>query len=475
MASAGATFFRRSRVQYPPSVTHALPIKNSLYANSVHFEYKRIVLESPMSVCVKTSGAVRSSLIDPDGGKLVELIAPESQRNAKRKEAGALPQIRLSRIDLEWAHVVSEGWASPLGGFMRQTEFLQTLHFNFLRLQDGSIVNMSVPIVLAIDDLQKEAIGQSNDVALLDPSGRLVAVLRNIEIYKHNKEERIARTWGTTAPGLPYVEEAIAHAGNWLIGGDLEVLERIKYNDGLDHYRLSPKELREEFERRKADAVFAFQLRNPVHNGHALLMTDTRRRLLEMGYKNPILLLHPLGGYTKADDVPLSWRMKQHDKVLEEGVLDPETTVVAIFPSPMHYAGPTEVQWHAKARVNAGADFYIVGRDPAGMGHPTENRDLYDPDHGKIVLSMAPGLERLNILPFRVAAYDKTQNKMAFFDPSRAQDFLFISGTKMRNLAKNGENPPDGFMCPGGWRVLVEYYQSLQSVETNQFNKAISV
>lgn len=91
-------------------------------------------------------------------------------------------------------------------------------------------------------------------------------------------------------------------------------------------------------------------------------------------------------------------------QVLEEGILDPATTVVAIFPSPMHYAGPTEVQWHAKARINAGAYFYIVGRDPAGMGHPTAGRDLYDPDHGKMVLSMAPGLERLNILPFRVLA-----------------------------------------------------------------------
>lgn len=71
----------------------------------------------------------------------------------------------------------------------------------------------------------------------------------------------------------------------------------------------------------------------------------------------------------------------------------------------MHYAGPTEVQWHAKARINAGANFYIVGRDPAGMGHPTEKRDLYDPDHGKKVLSMAPGLEKLNILPFRVSSF----------------------------------------------------------------------
>jgi len=243
------------------------------------------------------------------------------------------------------------------------------------------------------------------------------------------------------------------------------VLQPIKYNDGLDHYRLSPQQLRDEFDKRGADAVFAFQLRNPVHNGHALLMNDTRRRLLEMGFKNPILLLHPLGGFTKADDVPLPVRMEQHSKVLEDGVLDPETTIVSIFPSPMHYAGPTEVQWHAKARINAGANFYIVGRDPAGMGHPTEKRDLYNPDHGKKVLSMAPGLEKLNILPFKVAAYDMVAKKMAFFEPSRSKDFLFISGTKMRTFAKTGENPPDGFMCPGGWKVLVDYYNSLQTEE----------
>lgn len=142
-----------------------------------------------------------------------------------------------------------------------------------------------------------------------------VCLTFSVEIYKHNKEERIARTWGTTAPGLPYVEEVITPSGDWLIGGDLEVLEPIKYNDGLDHYRLSPQQLRNEFDKRKADAVFAFQLRNPVHNGHALLMNDTRRRLLEMGYKNPVLLLHPLGGFTKADDVPLDVRMEQHSKV----------------------------------------------------------------------------------------------------------------------------------------------------------------
>lgn len=277
----------------------------------------------------------------------------------------------------------------------------------------------------------------------------------------------------------------INESGAYLVGGDLEVLDRIRYNDGLDYYRLSPNEIRFKLKAMKADAVFAFQLRNPIHNGHALLMQDCRRQLLERGFQNPVLLLHPLGGWTKDDDVPLPVRMAQHQAVLDSGVLDRETTLLAIFPSPMMYAGPTEVQWHAKSRMNAGANFYIVGRDPAGMPHPDKSMypdgNLYEDTHGAKVLSMAPGLDQLEvtrtftscnpiltlffssqIIPFRVAAYDKKASRMAFFEPSRKEDFEFISGTKMRGFARNGELPPTGFMEPKAWKILSEYYQSLK-------------
>lgn len=154
--------------------------------------------------------------------------------------------------------------------------------------------------------------------------------------------------------------------------------------------------------------------------------------------------------------------MQQHQAILEEGVLDPASTVLAIFPSPMMYAGPTEVQWHAKSRMTAGANFYIVGRDPAGMPHPDAKKDLYEPTHGSRTLKMAPGLKQLEIIPFKVAAYDTKAGAMAFFDPKRREDFDFISGTRMRGLAKSGDMPPDGFMSPKAWQVLAEYYQSLK-------------
>uniref|UniRef100_A0A023FKC1 Putative bifunctional atp sulfurylase/adenosine 5'-phosphosulfate kinase n=1 Tax=Amblyomma cajennense TaxID=34607 RepID=A0A023FKC1_AMBCJ len=235
----------------------------------------------------------------------------------------------------------------------------------------------------------------------------------------------------------------IYESGDWLVGGDLEVFGANSLGMmGLDEYRLTPKELRKAFSKLGADAVFAFQLRNPVHNGHALLMQDTRKHLTEKGYKKPVLLLHPLGGWTKYPLCALAVRMKQHKAVLDSGVLDPKMTVLAIFPSPMMYAGPTEVQWHAKARMVCGSNFYIVGRDPAGMPHPETKQDLYDPTHGAKVLTMAPGLTQLEIIPFQVAAYDTKK---------RRWHCLSLSGKKTSNSS----------LAPkcAAWHVVVRSHQ----------------
>jgi 3'-phosphoadenosine 5'-phosphosulfate synthase len=296
---------------------------------------------------------------------LVETLVPEKERPARKAEAAGLEAVSVSDVDRQWVHVLSEGWASPLKGFMREDEYLQTLHFNSIRQPDGSVTNMSVPIVLAITDADKTRIEGKNAFTLKGPDGTDIAILRNFEIYKHNKEERCARTFGLTDARHPYAE-IIYNSGDYLVGGDIEVLEPIVYGDGLDEYRLTPRQLREEYKRRNADAIFVFQLRNPIHNGHALLMTSCREELMSRGFKNPVLLVHQIGGKVKGDDIPLATRILQNTKVLAEGVLDPATTILGIFPSPMLYGGPTEVQWHAKARMNAGCSYYIVGRDPAG-------------------------------------------------------------------------------------------------------------
>jgi len=170
---------------------------------------------------------------------------------------------------------------------------------------------------------------------------------------------------------------------------------------------------------------------------------------LKLGYKNPTLLLHPLGGWTKDDDAPLDTRMKQHQALLEDGTLDKNSTILAVWPSPMYYAGPTEVLWHASSRVNCGITHFITGRDPAGLKHPEDaNKDMYDVWHGqKLLVHEKKMLAGVEVLPFKVAALNKNTNRMEWFGPgSKNEDFDFISGTRMRNMAKNNENPPVGFM-----------------------------
>ena len=398
-------------------------------------------------------------LTPPDGGEVVDLVVPDKDLATKVAEAKTLPTLEITKLDLQWLQVLADGWASPLRGFMNETQFLSCIHFNTLYLPSGEEVSQSVPIVLAMTTADKERIGAAKSVTL-NYDGKPVAIMRAPEIYSHRRTERAGRTWGVTEPGIPYIG-MIMKMGEWLIGGELEVLGRIKFNDGLDKYRMTPKELRAEFKKRNADAVFAFQLRNPVHNGHALLMTTTREKLLKQGYKNPVLLLHPLGGWTKADDVPLDVRMAQHHAVIKAKALDPDSTVLAIWPSPMSYSGPNEVQWHAKSRINAGVTHYIVGRDPAGMKSTVWKDDLYESSHGVKVLNIAPGLKKLKLVGFRPASYDKTTGKMAFIDMTRKKDFISISGSKMRKFGREGKDPPAGFMVPEAWKIVKAYFASV--------------
>ncbi|KRZ07379.1 Bifunctional 3'-phosphoadenosine 5'-phosphosulfate synthase 2 [Trichinella zimbabwensis] len=386
------------------------------------------------------------------GAKVRELFVDESERLRLEASLSQMPTLSLEKV-------LSEGWATPLSGFMTETQYLQTLHFN--QLIEENTISQSIPIVLPVTNEEKAKLENAELIALCY-NGHTMAILLKPEFYPHRKEERCARQFGTCHLGHPTVK-MIMQAGDWLVGGEVKTLKPIKWNDGLDQYRLTPMEIRQRLVEMDADAVFAFQLRNPIHNGHALLMNDTKRTLISRGYKRPVLLLHPLGGWTKDDDVPLAVRMKQHQTLLEEGVLDPESTLLAIFPSPMLYAGPTEVMWHARARMAAGIHFYIVGRDPAGIQHPDTGDYLYDPTHGSKILSMTPGLGDVEILPFKVAAYNKLTQQMDYFDPSRKDEFDFISGSRMRKIAREGAQPPDGFMAPKAWEVLANYYRSLQN------------
>lgn len=283
-------------------------------------------------------------LPNPDGDEVIDRHVPEHLRAARMEEALTLPKVLITDLDLNWLQTIGEGWASPLKGFMREGTLLEVLHFNSILVDpfnltgNGNIhsaatnfetfgefrpadrVSMSVPITLSCTSYTKSAIESSSAraVALTTQMGNIVAILRDPEIYPNRKEEIATRMFGVIDPGHPYIQQ-IYGGGDYLIGGEVELLDRIKYNDGLDKWRKTTTELMEEFKQKGADTVYAFQTRNPTHAGHAYLMRSAGENLKEQGFKKPVLWLSPLGGWTKEDDVPLDVRVKQHEEVLNSG------------------------------------------------------------------------------------------------------------------------------------------------------------
>lgn len=407
-----------------------------------------------------------------DDGILVdntERVIPDSlyeePTEEERKEFETLKSIEIDTEQIEYLQTIAQGWAYPLNKFMDEIQLLEVMHMKTLTDPvTGKKTLMSVPITQHATKEQQEALKGEKQIALKSQAGEILAIIENPVFFENRKEEISTRVFGTASTKHCKVERIYAQGDFLVSGSKMRFVKKIEFNDGLDIYRQTPKEINQKIIERQADAVYAFQVRNPLHNGHVLLLKDTREQLLKLGYKNPILLLHPLGGWTKDDDAPLDVRMRQHQALLDDGTLDPEHVILAVWPSPMFYGGPTEVLWHASSRVNAGITHFITGRDPAGLKHPENpQKDCYDVWHGqKLLVHLKSYLKGVEVVPFKVAAYNKVHQKMEFFGPgSNNDEFDFISGTRMRNMAKNNENLPPGFMSQKGWDVLADYYRSL--------------
>ena len=316
--------------------THELQIEQS-----VDMLFRRLEQDGILEGAPKVSPP---GLPNPDGDEMIDLHGPAELKSERMAEAETLPKVLITDVDLNWLQVIGEGWAAPLKGFMREGTLLETIHFNSILVDPFNLtgnalrhetqtdfanfpdrqapqrVSMSVPITLSCSSYTKAAIESSEKraVALVTQMGQTVAILRDPEVYNNRKEEIITRMFGVIDPGHPYIKH-IASGGDYLIGGEVELLDRIRYNDGLDKWRKTAKELSEEFQSKGADTVYAFQTRNPTHAGHAYLMRSAGEDLRAQGYKKPVLWLSPLGGWTKEDDVPLDVRVRQHEEVLQAG------------------------------------------------------------------------------------------------------------------------------------------------------------
>jgi sulfate adenylyltransferase len=305
-----------------------------------------------------------------------------------------------------------------------------------MRLANG--VPWALPVCLAVDEAPA-----GDEVALAGAAGRVVAVLEVADVYEYDKEREAERCFRTTDTAHPGVARLFAQKPLYA-AGPVTVFERLE--PAFPGLALDPAETRALFAGRGWRRVVGFQTRNPIHRGHEYLTKGALETV-------DGLLIHPLVGETKSDDVPAATRVECY-RVLLERYYPPGRVVLAAFPAAMRYAGPREAIWHAICRKNYGCSHFIVGRDHAGVG------SYYGTYDAQLIFDRFQPHE-LEIEPmfFEHAFYCRACAQMATAKtcPHDGDDHVFLSGTKVRELLAAGHLPPVEFSRPEVADILMEW------------------
>ena len=378
--------------------------------------------------------------IPPHGGKLINLlIEPGAKRDALEECASSFPRVVLTAREISDLELLATGGFSPLEGFMGSEDYEEVL--DFMHLASG--LPWPIPITLAVSDEEAAKLKEDQDVALTDGTGKILAVLHLQEKHRHRKNKEAAQVYKTEDPAHPGVQ-VVMNQGNVLLGGKVSVLHLPKYTDFAE-YRLTPAETRALFVKRGWKRVVAFQTRNPIHRAHEYL----QKCALEIV---DALLLHPLVGETKGDDISAEVRMRAY-KIMFDYYYPKDRVAMVVFPAAMRYAGPREAIFHALVRKNYGCTHFIVGRDHAGVGN---YYGTYDAQY--IFDEFDP--QELGITPlfFEHTFYCRKCAGMASYKtcPHTAEDRLTLSGTKVREMLRAGQRPPPEFTRPEVADVLIE-------------------
>ena len=385
-------------------------------------------------------------LIKPHGGDLVnrEVFGPERRRMIDA--SARLPGLRLGPRAIADLEMIATGAYSPLAGFMDSRTYQSVL--SRMRLPDG--IPWSIPITLPVSDEEAARLREGEDVALYEGE-HLLGVLHLDEKFTYEKRVEAQLVYRTTDEGHPGVR-ALYQQGDWLLAGKISLVDR-PLQLSFPGYRLDPAATRSLFRARKWRRIVAFQTRNPVHRAHEYI----QKCALEIADG---LLLHPLVGETKSDDIPAEIRIRSYEEILTK-YYPAERTVLAVMPAAMRYAGPREAVFHALIRKNYGCSHFIVGRDHAGVGNYYGS---YEAHH--VFDEFEPGELGITPLFFDHTFFCQSCGAMASLKtcPHAETDHVTLSGTKVRELLRAGELPPVEFSRPEVARVLIDAYRAVNEL-----------
>jgi sulfate adenylyltransferase len=396
-------------------------------------------------------------MIKPHGANELKplFVYDTAQHHALLKEAESLPSLLLNSAAAANAVMLGAGYFTPLPGYMNLADALSVAE----KLHTSSGLFWPVPILNLAKDIS--AIKGAKRIALRDPNveGNPVLAIMNVDAIETVSQQQIEfmaqHIFGTLDPKHPGVA-VFTTLGNHLISGSLQVLSFSYFQGDFPDTFRTAVEIRNEIAERGWQTVVAFQTRNPMHRAHEELCRMAQERLKADG-----IVIHMLLGKLKDGDIPAPVRDACIRKMVE--LYFPKNTVmISGYGFDMLYAGPREAVLHAVFRQNMGATHFIVGRDHAGVG------DYYGAFDAQTIFAekVPKGALQIEVFMADNTAYSKKLDRVVMMREApdhSPDDFINLSGTKVRQMLGQGIAPPPEFSRPEVAKILMEYYQLIDA------------
>ena len=397
-----------------------------------------------------------SELIKPHGSETLNplYVMDDAQRASLLKEAEGLPSVVVCSAASANAVMMAGGYFNPLTGFMNVADALCVAEN--MKTADG--VFFPVTILNMVKDVS--SIQDAKMIALRDPNveGNPVIAIQEVDAVEEFTDEqmktmtmKIFRTDDTDHPGVA----AFNSVGRFTVSGPIKVLSFSYFKTDFPDTFRTAYQIRDEMSQRGWEKVVAFQTRNPMHRAHEELCRMAYERLGADG-----ILIHMLLGKLKPGDIPADVRDASIRKMVEL-YFPPNTVMVTGYGFDMLYAGPREAVLHAVFRQNCGCTHLIVGRDHAGVGSYYGGFDAQAIFHDEV----PEGALEIKIFDADHTAYSKKLNEVVMmrdYPDHTKDDYVFLSGTKVREMLTNGEDLPLEFSRPEVAKILMDYYMSLK-------------
>ncbi len=395
-------------------------------------------------------------MIKPHGSDALHplFVSDPLENSQLTKIAESLPSVTISSAGAANTVMLGGGYFNPLTGFMSRADALRVA--TEMHTQNGTF--WPTPVLCLVKDFNESHTG--DEIALRDPNvdgHPVIAVLTldAVDTLSDVDVELICqKVYRTADPKHPGVAEFL-HQGRTLLSGPVRVLNYSYFETEFAHTFRTAVQIREDIGERGWNRVVAFQTRNPMHLAHEELCRTAMERLQAEG-----CVIHMLLGKLKSGDIPANVRDAAIRKMVEL-YFPPNSVMITGYGFDMLYAGPREAVLHAIFRQNMGATHFIVGRDHAGVG------DYYGAFDAQTIFDDEVPKGALEIEIFRAdhTAWSKKLGKVVMMREApdhTKEDFITLSGTKVREMLSQGIAPPPEFSRPEVAKILIDYYQSLQ-------------